>query len=29
MLTNRVHPSRFADNGIVVLRRAVGDAAKA
>lgn len=26
LLTNRVHPSRFADSGIIALRRAVGDA---
>jgi len=26
LLTNRVHPSRFADSGIIDLRRAVGDA---
>ena len=26
LLTNRVHPSRFSDSGIIALRRAVGDA---
>ena len=26
LLTNRVHPSRFVDSGIIALRRAVGDA---
>jgi CubicO group peptidase (beta-lactamase class C family) len=25
LLTNRVHPSRFSDSGILGLRRAVGD----
>ncbi len=26
LLTNRVHPSRYSDSGILQLRRAVGDA---
>jgi len=26
LLTNRVHPSRHTESGIVALRRAVGDA---
>jgi CubicO group peptidase (beta-lactamase class C family) len=29
LLTNRIHPTRHADSGIVALRRAVGDAVNA